>query len=105
MNDRKLLEAAAKAAGIEIRCFVDWVTDYDSPHYSISAIQRAGTWETWNPLVDDGDAFRLAVQFNLFDENPDFQYTMYEEMNNQSDNLYSTRRAIVRAVVSIGSRR
>jgi hypothetical protein len=65
MNDRDLLEAAAKAAGIDVKKFVEQVTDYDSPHYGIHAIQLDSTWNTWNPLEDDGDALRLAVELRL----------------------------------------
>ena len=53
MEDRKLLELAAKAAGISPAsfdgCNVGW---YDS---------RRGTTGAWNPLANDGDAFRLAA--------------------------------------------
>ena len=43
MTDRELLELAAKAAGLEV------VTPTMLAHGQ------------WNPLADDGDAFRLAV--------------------------------------------
>jgi len=53
MNDRELLEAAAKAAGIELEYCPDsgfhWVTS-----------KYSGMW--WDPLNVDGDAFRLAVE-------------------------------------------
>ena len=54
MTDRELLEAAAKAAGIEIQgefSTVDRMYIHD------------GDW--WNPLTDDGDALRLAVKLGL----------------------------------------
>jgi hypothetical protein len=65
MNDRELLEAAAKAAGIKVLCFVDQVTDCRSPHYGVPAIQISKSWDTWNPLADDGDALRLAVTLEM----------------------------------------
>jgi hypothetical protein len=49
MTDRELLEAAAKAAGLDLR----WQDE--RPHI--------GDWlarKWWNPLTDDGDALRLA---------------------------------------------
>ena len=57
-TDRELLEAAAKAAGMEI-----W-TEY--PHHYDEARGlwlRTSRW--WNPLTDDGDALRLAVKLRL----------------------------------------
>lgn len=57
MTDRELLEAAAKAAGIEIkphvngRIFKELMFTYDG--------------KNWNPLEDDGDALRLACDLGL----------------------------------------
>jgi len=51
-NDRKLLEQAAKAAGIDPRRLPHaWPNRFDD--------------DQWNPLTDDGDALRLAVKLNL----------------------------------------
>lgn len=100
MTDRELLEQAAKAAGIK-----------HSP--SITAACRGErTW--WNPLIDDGDALRLAVKLGLrvgsdgqslnplvrcwraHYEKPD----IYEPQG--TDPYAATRRAIVRAAAEIG---
>jgi hypothetical protein len=103
MNDRDLLEAAAKAAGIDINKFVNQVTDYDSPHYGIPAIQRGSTWDTWNPLENDGDALRLAVDLRLSidlagrmtqTETPSGD--LFGELHNGNPHA-ATRRAIVHA--------
>lgn len=51
--DRELLEMAAKAIGEE----------FDSNHITVSGQQFE--WVEWNPLVDDGDALRLAVKLRL----------------------------------------
>jgi hypothetical protein len=53
MNDRELLEAAAKAAGNG----AEWYS-------SIGMGIDKGQWipKLWNPLEDDGDAFRLMVE-------------------------------------------
>jgi hypothetical protein len=50
MDDRELLEAAAKAAGIESAGGLFW---------------RRDTGDAWNPLTDDGDALRLAVKLGM----------------------------------------
>lgn len=58
MNDREMLELAAKAAGIAIipcTCSDErWPFKHDE---SISGLRGH-----WNPLMDDGDAMRLAVK-------------------------------------------
>ena len=55
-TDRELLKLAAKAAGIA----VDWRKGVDCLCYSGSPYNEA-----WNPLEDDGDALRLAVDLQL----------------------------------------
>lgn len=50
-EDRELLERAARAAGMTKRSDCYW-TDFEH------CIR-------WNPLIDDGDAFRLAVALDL----------------------------------------
>lgn len=54
MTDRELLEAAAKAAGI----------DYHIDHLDGCAKLIVGG-EVWNPLVFDGQALRLAVTLGI----------------------------------------
>lgn len=57
MNDRELVELAAKSSGHEIigwcagRLGKDWAELSDT--------------SKWNPLEDDGDAFRLACSLGL----------------------------------------
>lgn len=60
-GDRELLEAAAKAAGMEgwqwaQRTDHEWGLVKDNPNGSVAL---------WNPLASDGDAFRLAVKLNV----------------------------------------
>ena len=57
MNDRELLEKAAKTADLP-EC--GWM----GPAFMYV---QDGTFTDWNPLIDDGDAFRLAAKlgFNL----------------------------------------
>lgn len=66
MNDRELLELAAKAAGIEVR----WT---DSDIYRGSFLRKVvpapqspcSEWLYWRPLHDDGDALRLAMKLGI----------------------------------------
>lgn len=92
MNDRELLEAAAKAAGIEI---LGWSRETPS----------VGFETAWNPLTDDGDALRLAVKLGLFTGPDFFHYRSLERFGHQDkDEYFATRRAIVRAAAAIGAR-
>jgi len=91
MNDRELLELAAKAAGIA--------------HVTPMMIE----WGQWNPLTDDGDALRLAVKLRLL---IDTQYNNGVGVGSASipwlwvstavDPYAATRRAIVKAAAEIG---
>jgi hypothetical protein len=58
---------------------------------------------TWNPLTDDGDALRLAVNLHLlYGINTDI-LNHYLALELPSDEpLAATRRAIVRAAAEIG---
>ena len=100
-SDRELLELAAKAAGIEgeiKKTFGGWPC----------VMRKNG--HAWQPMHDDGDALRLAVDL-------DFDIELTEDaawaggINSQNHQLYewhrncksaATRRAIVRAAASIG---
>jgi hypothetical protein len=98
MSDRELLEAAAKAAGIEIKHWIG--NDPHSPE--------------WNPLTDDGDALRLMVKLRLdigFEKLHmvsvwcpplDGWVTEYSDDGMGTDIAEKTRRAIVRAAAEIG---
>jgi hypothetical protein len=99
MNDRELLELAAKAIGKYLEC---WHNE------KIGFEDCAGN--LWNPLTDDGDALRLAVKLRL---DIDFfaEYVNscnYLNNNCNADEPYeedpyaATRRAIVRAAAEIG---
>lgn len=96
MNDRELLELAAKAAGYwsaEFNCVADL------PHLG------------WSPLTDDGDALRLAIELRLdisflegFEEITveDYHCSHRAREDYKSDMAAATRRAIVRAAAEIG---
>ena len=55
MGDRELLELAAKAAGYEV---LDWYGE----RYTTTDGDRLFPW---NPLADDGDAFRLETDLSF----------------------------------------
>lgn len=91
-TDRELLELAAKAAGI--------VLFEDAELKDSFCIVETGL--PWNPLEDDGDALRLAVQLDMIDERQwraPITGALYNECN--GDWFAATRRAIVRAAASI----
>ena len=62
MTDQELLELAAKAAGIEIHPSIEGKD-------CLAIVDKSGYWgdehKYWNPLTDDGDAFRLAVNLRM----------------------------------------
>lgn len=83
MTDRELLERAARAA---------------------RAAWYAGFSAQWNPLEDDGDAFRLMVDLNM-SVNVHLQ-DVEADGNDESfggDPYAATRRAIVRAAAAMVS--
>ena len=110
MTDRELLELAAKAVGLE---------KDDSP-YNGGGSGNGGfdsmgnmvlDWhnnEHWNPLVDDGDALRLAVKLKMsvevyYDTTIVTTYDCEPARQHHEDDPYTTtRRAIVRAAAEIG---
>lgn len=57
MNDFQMLELAARAAGYE----VEFVRNSGCFYRCEEDIGR----EEWNPLDDDGDAFRLAIKLSI----------------------------------------
>jgi hypothetical protein len=93
--DKELLELAAKACGLE------------------EAKMRI-EFNQWNPLTDDGDALRLAVQLQIIVGRYD-NYVSAAPLHdgakeiviwshNEKDPYAATRRAIVRAAAEIGRR-
>lgn len=112
MNDRELLELAAKAVGIELYWEKQMTNagDIFTPHLEIN-----GTWGhgQWNPLINDGDAFRLATKLRIdLTFYNGFQEVHAEPSNSDglspSDEKFgddiasAARRAIVRAAAEIG---
>lgn len=100
MNDRELLELAAKAAGIETTFWNDGQEPYSSGEGFIPPSNRL-----WNPLTDDGDALRLAVKLNInvfiYDDETSIG-TIGVVAKSWGSKEANTRRAIVRAAAAIG---
>ena len=117
-RDLELLKLAAKAARIEIeRCTCS------DPKWPYRLVGRIGVRAHWNPLINDGDALRLAVlmgrsdrlgiQIHIvepFDGDTDaYTYVDAErfggvDIYHGDDPFRATRRAIVETAAAIGSR-
>jgi len=106
MTDQELLEFAAKAAGYD---FIT-VEEHDTGDWIAAWKGRESI--DWNPLIDDGDAFRLMVKLSLGVSIPvhkticaDVICFLNSSVNvrEEGGNRYAaTRRAIVRAAAEIG---
>jgi hypothetical protein len=109
MTDRELLEAAAKAAGI------DGGYGHLAGQTGIIVMKNSGsrlwTGKIWNPLMDDGDALRLAVQLKVDVMCARGNVVVRHRKNRicpptihhrTEDACADTRRAIVRAAAAIG---
>jgi len=103
MTDREMLELAAKAAGYSCRIRTTKI--------GIEKFYVNG--HVWNPLIDDGDALRLAVKLGLMLDEITQGYMaghwVATHTNIEScyelaipDPYAATRRAIVRAAAEIG---
>lgn len=112
-TDRELLELAAKAVGLEHE---GWGSDYieDGPYGDSCPEGLVVEGLIWNPLTDDGDARRLAVNLRLwirYRDDSSISMCWYDErgifagsVTEDGDNIEAaTRRAIVRAAAAIGA--
>lgn len=107
MSDKEMLELAAKAAGYFVRCVGDGVKGGPVEFF----MEPSQLW--WNPLTDDGDALRLAVNLHISSHWSHLGYATALQMPLRaaptirideygSDPYATTRRAIVRAAAEIG---
>ena len=102
MNDRELLELAAKAAGWD---HWDW---FAAP--GINVYDADGRHSHLNPLADDGDALRLAGKLNLWLHVEEYGASARRaggawlgcEAHLHGGIEAAARRAIVRAAAAIG---
>ena len=103
MTDREMLELAAKAAGT--------VVEFTNGR-PVTFIDGDTVHQAWNPLEDDGDAFRLAVDLSIEIEviRPRTEREIGRSRANQvwqlhgNDPRAATRLAIVRAAAEVGRR-
>lgn len=111
INDRELLELAAKASGFTL----EWVST-DLIHDSGPRLRNNNpywfNWPVWNPLDDDGDSLRMMVNLDM-DVYCNKVWSqaevcvghecLFETIEPYAgDPLAATRRAIVRAAAEIG---
>ena len=107
MTDQELTEKAGRALG-----WVDYPSDSkecgDTWHLEADKAPFGKTLpkDQWNPLEDDGDAFRLACSLKMdimqYDESKDGYSSvsvnyMFDEECDEGSRAAATRRAIVRA--------
>lgn len=103
-TDRSLLELSARAACVTID---GWTLDGHVRQVDASESNYIVT--TWNPLTDDGDALRLAIEKNMKILCRGNQCEVCSQDGSirviephYADKNKATRRAIVRAAAEIG---
>lgn len=106
MDDRALLEAAAKAAGMS-----GTAVEYDDRMVFLEDGKSASI--EWNPLTNDGDALRLAVKLgmtisiDLYDGCTrilnEFEAVILCHMHFDGGPETAARRAIVRAAAALAT--
>jgi hypothetical protein len=111
MNDRELLELAARAGGMGELVFLSETQRYAVVWLPVGADNNE--WCFWNPIVDDGDALRLAVKLELdlliYADGAEVlsktSSPILEDAykDHGMDVCAATRRAIVRAAAAIGA--
>jgi hypothetical protein len=112
MNNEELLRRAAKAAGYPgLTEWSDNILDQDSMHWGRAALHSkgpGGQCDSWNPLIDDGDALRLAVRMRLY-----FAAAGHSAIASRPDDVFiqvpygkdpsaAVRRAITLAAAALG---
>ena len=113
-TDRELLEMAAKAAGIEYKPELSFPKE-GKPFFGLWLVIHGEPTELtrrrWNPLIDDGDALRLAVKLGIaLDRTTNrcwawvngWSFPGVCEEFYKNDPYAATRRVIVRAAAAIG---
>ena len=108
MTNKERLELAAKAASYDLITHTGYDED-NGVHITHTWIRVDGRLVEWNPLEDDGDAFRLAVKLRLLIQFTNSTVIVCDSEGNQMymgglrDAPYeATLRAIVRAAAEIG---
>lgn len=111
-TDKELLKLAAKAVGIECDEIGPFKKEVEWQQVFACVGEFAEVYREWNPLSDDGDALRLAVDLGLDIVNIESSKQVaiwtnralledvYQKIYN--DKHATTRRAIVIAAAAIG---
>lgn len=108
LTDRELLEFAAKAAGYVLG--PEW--DCYETGIWVNGTGR-GDGFLWSPLIDDGQALRLAVEMRMTVDvhlwRDEVQVRAYDKLrggmyhvDESGETVAATRRAVVRAAAEIG---
>lgn len=124
-TDRELLELAAKAAGIDAAwlCLADEIDEHaghlaETEGMWLKGARGPSNSAYWNPVADDGDALRLAIVLHIGIRShgpnhwqlPSRSVAIWsvgdhggrvEVAHGDGQEAKATRRAIVRAAVSI----
>lgn len=107
LNDREMLELAAKATGLRVR----W---HESSHYgaTMEIMEDESGGPPWNPLTDDGDLIRLesALEMSVLWFSDRVEVAEYkkrvlctERYSSFSGDRHAARRAAsVRAAATVG---
>ena len=109
-ENKELLEAVALIAGVKGK-YQHWEDSNDRVSCGIAPDGRPGR-EWWNPLKDDSEAFKLAVDFGIgasyLDREKRVVITMphgftyaVSNLREKYDKYAATRRAIVKAVINL----
>lgn len=106
MNDREILELAARAAGYQ---FSYSYRSLSSPAVPV-ILAETGRWRKWDPRHDDGDALRLAVKLRFdisVEREIQVSWWQGESLDTVTwplgdDPCAAARYAIVRAAAEIG---
>lgn len=114
MTDKELLELAANAIGHKLYWTGEEGYGYSFLYFGPDISNwtpfsghdkfELGKTKRWNPLLDDGDALRLAVKLGIQAwRDDDIIWCNSERFGFEDDDPYAaTRRAIVRAAAEIG---
>jgi len=105
-SDEQLLKLAANGAGLNIKAIQVDLNDC----FSALIVGEKHTKEKliWNPLLDDGDALRLAVKLGFFSNTEglmQFQAYYSDEIRKDCKPTAATRRAITMGAACIGRAR
>lgn len=101
MNDKELLELAAKAAGMDGYSYVK-SNAYHGDNFDTQWVMRKNYCPPWNPLFCSKDALRLAVKLELDIVFLNGDTVVLNACHGGGDPNARTRLAIVNAAASIG---